>query len=99
MTQPNMSSLVPLLPSKKTDSDAFTWKIWAAVHKITGRSGQRVAGSERPKAVNRLPMICVARQYSPKYTRQNRKEIRRAGLHLRMLGWGWIGSVWGCGIV
>ena len=45
MTQPNMSSLVPLLPPQKADRGAFTWKIWAPVQKITGRSGQRVARS------------------------------------------------------
>ena len=103
MTQPNLVSLLPLLPPKKEDRGAFTWKIWAAVQKITGRSGQRVARSGKlrpaPTVVNRLVMICVAKQYSPKYTSQNRKAIRRAGLQLGMLGWGWVGSVWGCGIV
>ena len=44
-------------------------------------------------------MTCVARQYSPKYTIQNRKAIRRAEFHLGMLCGGWIGSVWGCVIV
>ena len=97
-----MQSVLPLLPPQKAVRGAFTWKIWAPVQEITGRSGQRVAGSGKaapPVTVNRLVMICVARQYSPRYTIQNRKAIRRAGFHLGMLGWGWIGSVWGCGIV
>src|SRR3954447_15885037 len=100
MIQPNMSSLVPLLPAKKSDRGAFTWKIWAAVQKIAGRSGQRVArsgmGQPSPSAgvtQNRPVMICVLRQYSPKYAIQNRKAIRTAGLQLGMLSWGWIGLV------
>src|SRR6476659_344049 len=104
MTQPNMQSRVPLLPPKVGDGDAFTWKIWAPTQEITGRSGQTVAGSGKvvPVAevtVNRLVVICVARQYRPKYTIQNRKAIRRARFHLGMLSWGWIGSVWGSEIV
>src|SRR5882757_602300 len=98
MIQPNLVSLLSLLPPKKGDRGAFTWKIWAAVQKITGRSGQRVArsGKLRPAltvTVNRLVMMCVARQYSPKYAIQNRKSIRMAGLQLGMLGRGRIGSV------
>src|ERR1700683_150809 len=81
ITQPNMSSGVPLLLPK--DRGAFTWKIWAAVQKITGRSGQRVAGSGM-SASSRVLIVCVARQYSPKYISQNRKAIRRAGFHVGM---------------
>jgi hypothetical protein len=93
-----MQSVLLLLPPQKTVRGAFTWKIWAAVQEITGRSGQTVAGSGRlalsaAGTVSRTLMICVARQYSPKYTIQNRKAIRRARFHLGMLNWGWIGSV------
>ena len=45
MTQANMSSLVALLPTQKADRGVFTWRIWAPVHEITERTGQRVAGS------------------------------------------------------
>jgi len=96
--------------------DADSWGVTSAliygIHlenmgggpEITGRSGQRVAGSGKtapvpPVAVNRPGRISVARQYSPQYAIQNRNAIRRARFHLGMLGWGWIGSVWGCGIV
>jgi len=108
-----MSSLVALLPTQKADRGVFTWRIWAPVHEITERTGQRVAGSGKTDpsvGENRLVTICVPRQYSPKYTIQNRKAIRRVGLQLGLLSWGWdwIGSVWGwdwvgsvrgCGIV
>jgi hypothetical protein len=96
-----MQSVLLLLPPQKTVRGAFTWKIWAAVQEITGRSGQTVAGSGRllTGPVNRLMIICVARQYSPRYIIQNRKAICRARFHLGMAGWGWTGSVRGCGIV
>src|SRR3954465_6978868 len=100
MTQPNMQSELPLLAPQKTVRDAFTWKIWAPTQEITGRNGQRVAGSGKKPAfaavkVNRLVVICVTRQYSPRYTIENRKAIRRPMFHLGMLGWDWdwVGSV------
>jgi hypothetical protein len=103
-----MSSLVALLPAQKADRGVFTWRIWAPVQEITERIGQRVAGSGKTDpsvGENRLVTICVPREYSPKYTIQNRKAILRVGLHLGMLswdwGWGsdWVGSAWGSGIV
>jgi hypothetical protein len=89
-----MQSPLPLLPPR--DRGALTWKIWAAVQKTTGRRGQSVAGSgmSSPWVLeNRLVMIWVARQYSPKYTRQNRKAIRAARLHFGIFGWDWIDSI------
>ena len=57
MTQADMSSAVALLPPQKAVKGAFTWRIWAPVQEITGRSGQQVArsGITAPSsALNRL---------------------------------------------
>ena len=84
MTQPNMQSLPTLLPKNR---GAFTWKIWVAVQKITGRSRQRWAGSGMSVRVG-VVMICVARHYSPKYTIHNRKALGRARFHVVNVGLG-----------